>query len=82
MNLALTTNDSGGVAKAKIDKTFLIQNLFPRPRTLGIAPEIFLNYLLDSNLSPKRRAAPVERGDDHPQPFEKTRKVMPCLASA
>jgi hypothetical protein len=50
MNRAARKVDSGGITKVEINKTFVIQNLFPRPIKSSPAPEIFLNYSLDSEL--------------------------------
>jgi hypothetical protein len=74
--------DSDGRAKIKIDKTFVIQNLFTQPRKSGMPPEIFLNYSLDSKLSPKRRRALAEPVDNHPQVFENKWKIMSAPAPA
>ena len=68
--------DSDGRAKIKIDKTFVIQNLFTQPRKSGMPPEIFLNYSLDSNLSPPRGAGLAELVDNHLQSFENKGKFL------
>jgi hypothetical protein len=73
MNLAVREGDSAAIAKTKIDKTFVIQNLFPRLRKSGTRLEIFLNYSLDSKLSPKQGAALAEPVDNHPQAVENKR---------
>jgi hypothetical protein len=70
MNLMARKDDSKTIARDKIDKAFVIQNLFRRLSKSGRAPEIFLNYSLDTLLSPTWRAALVELVDNHPQAFE------------
>jgi hypothetical protein len=70
MNLMVRKDDSKTIARDKIDKAFVIQNLFPRLSKSGCPPEIFLNYSLDTLLSPTSRTALVELVDNHPQAFE------------
>jgi hypothetical protein len=70
MNLMARKDDSKTIARDKIDKAVVIQNLFRRLSKSGCPSEIFLNYSLDSKLSPKRGAALAEPVDNHPQAFE------------
>ena len=76
INWGLGRGDSGDLAKAEIDKTFVIQNLFRRVVKSALPQEIFLNYSLDSNLFPKRRSAPVEAVDNHLQAIGNKQKKL------
>jgi hypothetical protein len=70
MNRAAATLESGCSQAAEIDKAFVIQNLFQRPLEKALPPEIFLNYSLDTKLSPARGTGLVEPVDNHLQDFE------------
>jgi len=52
MNMGCVEVDLWGGYTLGIDKTFVIQNLFQRPQKDTSAGEIFLNYSLDTKLSP------------------------------
>lgn len=71
MNLASRAGDSWRPGGCEIDKAFVIQNLFQWVSDLVFPPEIFLNYSLDTTLSPARRSALVEPVDNHLQDTEK-----------
>ncbi|MEP9386633.1 hypothetical protein [Mesorhizobium sp. KR9-304] len=66
MNRGGPVSDSESPAAAEIGKAFVIQNLSRRWRKLSSHGNFFLNYSLDSRLSPKREAALVELVDNHP----------------
>jgi hypothetical protein len=82
MNLAAREDDSEAIARDKIDKAVMIQNLFQRLSERGRSLEIFLNYSLDTRLYPMRRAGLVELVDNHPQVIENKRKFMSGPATA
>jgi hypothetical protein len=71
-----STHDSGHCEAAGIDKAFVIQNLFQRRLESVLSSEIFLNYSLDSNLSPPRGAGLAELVDNHLQSFENKGKFL------
>ena len=76
MNLVARKDDSAMIARGKIDKAVVIQNLFRRMSETGRLPEIFLNYSLDTRLYPMRRSALAELVDNHPQVFESKSKFL------
>jgi hypothetical protein len=82
MNLAAREDDSEAIARDKIDKAVMIQNLFQRLSERGRSLEIFLNYSLDTRLYPMRRAGLVELVDNHPQAIENKRKFLSGPAPA
>jgi hypothetical protein len=65
MNLVTHKDDSEEIARGKIDKAVVIQNLFRRLSKSGRAPNFFFNYLLDTRLSPMRRSTLEELVDNH-----------------
>jgi hypothetical protein len=78
MNRATATPESGCPEAAEIDKAFVIQNLFQRLMKLVFPPEIFLNYSLDTKLSPARGVGLAELVDNHPQHFENKAEFLLC----
>lgn len=71
MNRAAARDDSAGLGEGRIDKAFVIQNLFARLSKMPAADEIFFNYSLDSDLSPERRTRLAQPVDDHLQDIDK-----------
>jgi hypothetical protein len=82
MNLVPRKFDSATIARGKIDKAVVIQNLFRRLSETGRPPEIFLNYSLDTRLYPMRWPALAEFVDNHPQAFESKSKFLPRPAAS
>lgn len=76
MNHAVPRADSGGFPTAENTKAFVIQNLFRRTEKPGRAEEIFFNYSLDINLSPKRRTVLAEPVDNRLQVTENKRRFL------
>jgi hypothetical protein len=55
MNRAERKGDSKADASVKIDKAFVIQNLFAKLSKSSRSQDFFFNYPLDSDLFPMRR---------------------------
>jgi len=75
-NRTASTPESERCEAAGIDKAFVIQNLFQQRLDKVLPPNIFLNYSLDSNLSPPRGAGLAELVDNHLQSFENKGKFL------
>ncbi len=71
MNRAAARGDSTSSGEGRIDKAFVIQNLFAKLSKMPAAVEIFFNNSLDSDLSPERRSSLAQPVDDRLQVYDK-----------